>query len=82
MANLGPAASANRQLPAGAGHFAGPKPPRPHTAGSAVEVVDPVVYTGSPQQTVADVMKAIQELANKVSQLSKIDRRSKRGFGR
>jgi hypothetical protein len=74
MANLGLTATSNRQLLSGVGHFGGPKPPRPDTASKAVEVVDSVVYTGPPQPTVADVMKAIQDLANKISQLSKNQR--------
>ena len=74
MANLGLTASSNRQLLSGVGHFGGPKPPRPNTASNAVEVVDSVVYTGPSQPTVADVMKAIQDLANKISQLSKNQR--------
>ena len=74
MANFGLTASSNRQLLSGVGHFGGPKPPRPDTASKAVEVVDSVVYTGPPQPTVADMMKAIQDLANKASQLSKNQR--------
>jgi hypothetical protein len=74
MASLGPAASSNRQLPAGVGHVGGPKPPHPHTASNAVEVVGSAVYTGPSQPTFADVMKAIQDLANKSSQLSKNQR--------
>ena len=73
MANPGLTAS-SRQLPIGVGHFSGPKPPRPHADGNAVEVVDSVVYTGPAQPTVADVMKAIQDLAKKISQLSKNQR--------
>src|SRR5215475_11706337 len=71
MANPGLTASSNRQLPSGVGRLGGPKPPRPHTAGNAVEVVDSVVYTGPPQPTFADAMKAIQDLATKTSQLGK-----------
>src|SRR5262245_4142362 len=71
MANPGPTASSNRQLPSGVGHPGGPKPPRPHTAGNAGDVVDAVVYTGPAQPTFADAMKAIQDLATKTSQLCK-----------
>ena len=71
MANLRSTASSNRQLPSGVGHPGGPKPPRPPAASNTVEVVDPIVYTGPSQPTAADVMKAIQDLANKISQLSK-----------
>jgi hypothetical protein len=71
MAKSGSTAGSNRQLPPGVGQPGGPKPPRPPDTGPTVEVVDPVVYTGPAQPTEADVMKAIQDLAKKISQLSK-----------
>jgi hypothetical protein len=71
MAKPGPTPISHRRLPPGGAHFGGPKPPRPHTTDPAVEAVDSVVYTGPPQPTFADVMKAIQDLASKTSALSK-----------
>ena len=71
MAIPGPRASSNRQLPPGVGQPGGPKPPRPPGADATVEVVDPVVYAGPSQPTEADVMKALHDLAKRISQLSK-----------
>ena len=71
MAHPGPTSGTNRQLPAGVGSLAGFKPKHPPDAGSKVEVVDPIVYTGPTQPTPADLMKAIQDLSSRLSQLSK-----------
>ena len=71
MAHPGPTSGTNRKLPAGVGSLAGFKPKHPPDAGSKVEVVDPIVYTGPSQPTPADLMKAIQDLSSRLSQLSK-----------